>query len=70
MRKKYNIYDMSQTYEIGCTSLFYYFDGLLNTNISQSMHPCGMVVSPVTLEDNYGTLYKDDKKILKESDKA
>ena len=28
------------------------------------MHPCGMVVSPVTLEDNYGTLYKDDKKIL------
>lgn len=44
--------------------LFYYFDGLLNTNISQSMHPCGMVVSPVTLEDNYGTLYKDDKKIL------
>lgn len=44
--------------------LFYYFDGLLNTNISQSMHPCGMVVSPITLEDNYGTLYKDDKKIL------
>ena len=49
-----------ETYE----ELFYYFDGLLNTNISQSMHPCGMVVSPVTLEDNYGTLYKDDKKIL------
>ena len=46
------------------SDLFYYFDGLLNTNISQSMHPCGMVVSPVTLEDNYGTLYKDDKKIL------
>ena len=46
------------------SELFYYFDGLLNTNISQSMHPCGMVVSPVTLEDNYGTLYKDDKKIL------
>lgn len=44
--------------------LFYYFDGILNTNISQSMHPCGMVVSPITLEDNYGTLYKDDKKIL------
>ena len=44
--------------------LFYYFDGLINTNISQSMHPCGMVVSPVTLEDNYGTLYRDNKKIL------
>lgn len=46
------------------SELFYYFDGLLNTNISQSMHPCGMVVSPVTLEDNYGTLYRDNKKIL------
>ena len=46
------------------SELFYYFDGLLNTNISQSMHPCGMVVSPFTLEDNYGILYKDDKKIL------
>lgn len=44
--------------------LFYYFDGLLNTNISQSMHPCGMVVSPITLEDNYGVLYRDGKKIL------
>lgn len=46
------------------SELFYYFDGLLNTNISQSMHPCGMVVSPITLEDNYGTLYRDGKKIL------
>ena len=46
------------------SELFYYFDGLLNTNISQSMHPCGMVVSPITLEDNYGVLYRDDKKIL------
>ena len=46
------------------SELFYYFDGLINTNISQSMHPCGMVVSPITLEDNYGVLYKDDKKIL------
>lgn len=46
------------------SDLFYYFDGLLNTNISQSMHPCGMVVSPITLEDNYGTLYRDNKKIL------
>ena len=44
--------------------LFYYFDGLLNTAISQSMHPCGMVVSPVTLADNYGTLIRDNKTIL------
>lgn len=44
--------------------IFYYFLGLLNTNISQSMHPCGMVVSPITLADNYGVLYRDNKRIL------
>lgn len=44
--------------------IFYYFDGILNTAISQSMHPAGMVVSPVTLFDNYGELYRDGKKIL------
>ena len=66
-----NVKQIKKEYEVNpdkaredYSDLFYYFDGLLNTNISQSMHPCGMVVSPITLEDNYGTLYKDDKKIL------
>ncbi len=44
--------------------IFYYFDGMLNTTISQSMHPCGMVVSPITLNDNYGELWSDGKKII------
>ena len=44
--------------------IFYYFDGMLNTKISQSMHPCGMVVSPVTLDDNYGEVRREGKKIL------
>ncbi len=45
--------------------IFYYFDGILNTSIAQSVHPAGMVVSPVTLEDNYGVTYgKDNKKTL------
>jgi DNA polymerase-3 subunit alpha len=44
--------------------IFYYFKGILNTAISQSMHPAGMVISPITLYDNYGELYRDDKKIL------
>lgn len=44
--------------------LFYYFDGLLGTAISQSMHPAGIVASPVTLPDNYGTVWKDGKHIL------
>lgn len=44
--------------------IFYYFIGMLDTKISQSMHPCGMVVSPVTLADNYGTLKREGKTIL------
>lgn len=43
--------------------LFYYYDGLLNTAVSQSMHPAGIIVSPVTVNDNYGTFYNDNKKI-------
>ena len=39
--------------------LFYYFDGLLDTKISQSVHPAGIVISPVTLADNYGVFDKD-----------
>lgn len=44
--------------------LFYYFDGLLNTAISQSMHPAGIIVSPITLQDNYGMFWSDGKRIL------
>lgn len=44
--------------------LFYYFDGLVNTAISQSMHPAGIVVAPLTLPDNYGTFWQDDKRIM------
>lgn len=44
--------------------LFYYFDGLVGTAISQSMHPAGIIVSPVTLPDNYGTFWNEGKRIL------
>lgn len=44
--------------------IFYYFDGLINTAISQSMHPAGIIASPVTLSDNYGTFWSDGKRIL------
>ena len=44
--------------------LFYYFDGLLNTAISQSMHPAGIIASPITLPDNYGTFWNDGRRIL------
>lgn len=45
-------------------NVFYYFDGLVNTCISQSMHAAGIVVSPLTLPDNYGTFWNDGKRIL------
>jgi DNA polymerase-3 subunit alpha len=44
--------------------LFYYYDGLIDTAISQSMHPAGIVVSPITLADNYGTICRDGKVII------
>lgn len=44
--------------------VFYYYDGLLDVAISQSMHPAGIVASPVTLRDNYGTFISDGKEIL------
>lgn len=44
--------------------LFYYYDGLLNTKISQSIHPAGMVISPITLDDNFGTFTKDGETCL------
>lgn len=47
------------------SDIFYYFDGLVNTAISQSMHPAGIIVSPITLPDNYGTFWsKDGKRII------
>lgn len=44
--------------------LFYYFDGLNGTAVSQSFHPAGIVVSPITLPDNYGVFWNDGKKIM------
>ena len=44
--------------------LFYYFDGLVGTKVSQSVHPAGMVISPITLDDNYGVFNKDGELCL------
>lgn len=44
--------------------IFYYFDGLVNTTISQSMHPAGIIVSPLSLPDNYCTFWNEGKRIL------
>lgn len=39
--------------------LFYYYDGLTDVKISQSVHAAGMVISPISLDDNYGVFRKD-----------
>lgn len=44
--------------------LFYYYDGLLDVIISQSVHPAGMVISPITLRDNFGVFNKDGEPCL------
>ena len=62
---EYNEKSLKDLKEKQYPKLFYYFNGLVGTAISQSMHPAGIIVSPVTLPDNYGTFWsKDGKRIL------
>lgn len=49
-------------------NLFYYFDGLLNTVISQGFHPAGIVASPISLPDNYGVFFDKDNKVILDID--
>ena len=44
--------------------IFYYFDGLVGTVVSQGIHPAGMVASPITLPDNIGTFWRDGQRVL------
>lgn len=62
---KHNEKLLTDLKEVKYKDLFYYFDGLVGTAISQSMHPAGIIVSPMTLPDNYGTFWtKEGKRIL------
>ena len=42
--------------------LFYYFDGLVNTSISRSIHPAGILICPWTIIDNYGIVWSTEGK--------
>ena len=44
--------------------LFYYYDGLASVKVSQSVHPAGMVISPISLDDHFGTFNKDGDECL------
>lgn len=54
--------DMIRLKTIDYPNLFYYFDGINGTVVSQSMHPAGIVVAPITLPDNYGCFWNSDGK--------
>lgn len=44
--------------------IFYYYDGLVDVKISQSVHPAGIIISPITLDDNYGVFDKEGDSCL------
>ena len=47
------------------SDLFYYYDGLKGCVVSQSQHPAGIIVAPLTLPDNFGVFYgKEGQRIL------
>ena len=65
MDKIKKLYDLSpdkarETYQ----ELFYYYDGIVGTRLSQSVHAAGIVVSPITLADHYGCFWKDGELLL------
>lgn len=44
--------------------IFYYFEGMNGVVISRGIHPAGIVVSPLTLPDNYGTFWSEGNRVL------
>jgi len=44
--------------------IFYFFEGLRDVKVSQSVHPAGIIISPVILSDEYGSFDKDGEKCL------
>ncbi len=44
--------------------LFRFVKGMFGVKVSQSVHPAGMVISPITLVDNYGIFEKDGENCL------
>ena len=44
--------------------IFQYFDAMVGTRVSQSVHPAGIVVSPLVLADEYGVFWKDGESCL------
>lgn len=45
-------------------TILYYFDGMRGCVVSKGVHPAGIVASPVTLPDNYGTFWYEGKRVM------
>ena len=55
--------DPDQT-KLNHPDLFYYYDGVVGTYISQSVHPAGIIISSEELDDNWGIFHKDGERCL------
>ena len=44
--------------------IFYYYDGLIGTKISDSIHAAGIVISPVDLISEYGVVNRDGISVI------
>lgn len=44
-------------------NVFKYYDGLIDSVVRTSFHPCGILASPITLNDNIGLLWNDKEEI-------
>lgn len=44
--------------------LFYFYDGIVGTRVSQSVHPAGMVISCSELDQDWGVFHKDGERCL------
>ena len=44
--------------------VFYYYDGMMDVITARGIHAAGIVASPITLRDHYGTFISDGKEIL------
>lgn len=62
IKKEYSAYptDTKEKYK----ELFYYYEGLLGTKVSQSVHPAGIIISPIDLGSEYGVFDKDGERCL------
>ena len=44
--------------------VFYYYDGMLGSVVSQSQHPAGIIASPINLIDNYSGFINADGQVV------